>query len=98
MKRRPVSPQELDEHLNRRDMIVFDYLVDQENTIFVHALSDVITDVVEKEGRLYAVGQEVQHPVSKFSYSPWYEADKMFLAKPLPPRSEKQGRETKKGK
>lgn len=95
MKRRPVSPQELDEHLNRRDTIVFDYLVDQENTIFVRALTDVITDLVEKEGRLYAVGQEVQHPVSKFSYSPWYEADKMFLSGPQPSRCQNPERENR---
>ncbi len=78
MKRKPISSVELDEHMNRRDPFFFDYLVDAENTVFIQEMSDVITDVVRKEGRVYAVGQEVQHPYSKFSYCPWYEADKMY--------------------
>ena len=81
MKRQSITLAELDEHLNRRDMLVFDYLIDSEKDVFIEELSDSITDVVEKGGVVYAVGNEVQHPQSKYSYSPWYEISKIFPVK-----------------
>lgn len=78
MGRRRITRSELDEHMNRRDVLFFDYLVDEPNAVFTEDLEDTITDVVEKQGVLYAVGREVQHPESKFSYSPWYEVLRIF--------------------
>lgn len=84
MKRRAISKIELDEHMNRKDELIFDYLLDQDKTIFIEELKDTIMDVVEKEGITYAVGQEVQHPLSKYSYSPWYEISRIFPVKRPP--------------
>jgi hypothetical protein len=88
MKRQPITLAELDEHLNRRDVLVFDYLVDIEKEMYIEELKDSITDVVEKEGVVYAVGNEVQHPQSKYSYSPWYDISKIFpVKKSVSPRA-----------
>jgi hypothetical protein len=78
MGRRPITSAELDEHMNRRDELVFDYLVDSDKSLFIEELKDSITDVVSKDGVTYAVGQEVQHPVSKFAYAPWYEIARIY--------------------
>lgn len=78
MERCPITLSELDEHMNRRDELVFDYLVDLDSKLFVEDLHDLITDVVSKEGKTYAVGQEVQHPDSKYAYAPWYEIGRIY--------------------
>lgn len=81
MERCLITLAELDEHMNRRDEVVFDYLIDQEKYLFVEDLRDLVTDIVCKEGKTYAVGQEMQHPVSKYAYSPWYEVERMYLVR-----------------
>jgi hypothetical protein len=82
MKKTPMTRSELDEHMNRRDELVFDYLVDTEKAIYVEEMRDIITDVVKRKGVTYAVGEEVQHPSSKYAYAPWYDIKRMFPQRP----------------